>query len=532
MRGPLDDVAQLLRTLWAGGSGRPDPELRSELGPVADAVEQAGAVQLAETLRSLGEALAAGDDAAAFQAQLQVWVRLRGLRRGLAAQALRLRLQSGPEAEVVEADGWSGVFLPLGALVVAPRVHVHGVDVEGGWRTFAEQSVRVDGYDAFASPWISRLFQAELTLGEALGRTWELTGHPGVPTARRWVGRPAFGTRPRLGRTRVDVMEIPSLSSSERMGIGRAEVLAQRGREGWTVRSGGQRVRLDPCLELNLDKLAAVEGATVRREAVVLASQGERVLLQWGEPPSFPTLDPRACRWAPEALRKQATGSWGAVLRVLLGDAIGVREQEGLGSMDGFPLPDSSANLPGDDDPEASAQAFWRQWVALRAGRAPRGPAPTLLAALRGAAAGEVVGPERLLQALWSVERSGGLAAEAAVLAQVAAARPVAREGDLLEAVLQARLMRHGGVASSEGDERARVDAYRERVEEELAAMGRRLASVRGAGLLGIAVAAVAGAAGAVLCRWVKGRGAPGEEEVLAWAVAEGSGRLDVFIEM
>jgi len=559
MTGPLSDVSRALRTLWVAGAGTPDPELLGEVARAAEAARSAGAEGLAEAVDAVAEALAARDARALFEAQLQVWARLRALQRGLAARELRERLVSGAQAEAeAETDGWSGVFHPIGAVVVPPRVQVHGVDDDGTWRTFMERSIHVDGYDAWSGPWISRLFQAELSLGRALSRRWTVRDHPGIPTVRRWVGKPAFRSRPVVGSKGSEAKDIPSLPVSERMGFGRAEVVAQRDpKNGWTVRSGGHRVRLGPCLTFNLDKLAAVEGPTVRRDAVVLAGSGERVLLQWGTPPCFPTLDPGACTWRANDVRTKATGGWGAVLRVLLGPWIGVSPPEALASMDGFPLPQDGEGSGGDDRPKANDQAFWRQWVGQLAGRPVAAPAPGLVAALRGAAAGEPVGAERLLQALWSLEQGEALRVEGAVLFQVAALRPVPRDGDVLEAVLQARLARHGVLGNPEvRDEAALQEAFVERIEEEAKAVARRLAHDgvlpelvelfwlgdavaearevprdQGVGSLQLGAERIDRAAVAVLGEWMGSAKLVSDDEVLSFAVVAGSQRMECFIE-
>ncbi len=558
MTGPLFDVSHALRTLWVAGSGTPAPGLLGEVARAGEAARSAGAERLAEAVDAMAEALKAGDASALFGAQLQAWARLRALQRGLAAGELRGRLAAGASSSSSsEPEGWSGGFHPIGAVVVPPRVQVHGVDDDGRWRTFMERSIHVDGYDPWSGQWISRLFQAELSLGRALSRRWTVRGHPGIPTARRWVGKPAFRSRPILGSERPEVRDLPLLPVAERMGFGRAEVVAQHdAKNGWTVRSGGHQVRLGPCLRFNLDKLAAVEGPTLRRDAVVLAGSGERVLLQWGTPPCFPTLDPGACTWRAADIRAKATGGWGAVLRVLLGPWIGVSPPEALASMDGFPLPQDQEGLGGDHSLEANHQAFWRQWVGLLAGRAVRAPAPGLVAALRGAAAGEPVGAERLLQALWSLEQGEALRAEGAVLSQVAALRPVPRDGDVLEAVLQARLARHGVLGDPDArDEEALQEAYIERIEEEAEAVARRLAHdgvlpelvelfwlgdavaeakeeprSQGVGSLKLDAERIDRTAVAVLGAWMRSTGLVSRDEVLAFAAVAGGRRMESFV--
>jgi len=544
MKGSLGDVGRALRTLWVTGAGTPDPELGGDLLRAADQARDSGASGLADALISVRDALSKGDATTLFEAQLQAWMRWRTLQRGLAAGSLRARLAEGPD-QVSDDDevGWSGRFHPLGAVVVPPRVHVHGLDDDGVWRTFVERAVAIDGYDSWSRPWISRVFQAETTLGRAVRVTWRVQDHPGVRTARRWVGKPAFRTRPALGSACPKNVDVGRLPVGERLGVGRAEIVAQHTRDGWTVTSDGQRVRVGACLLLNLDKLRVDEGATIRRDAVVLAGQGERVLLQWGEPAAFPTLDPGACTWRAAFVREQATGGWGAVLRLLLGAWLDVEHEEGLAAVDGFPA--------------TEGQAFWRQWVGLGAGRAVSAPAPELVAALRGSAAGEPADPQTLLQALWSLEAADALGAEGAVLLQVAGQRGVARDGDVLEAVLQARLARHGVVGErTEEEEEARSQAYGERIEEEARAVLRRLAHDgvvpeleelfwlgdalaevrgddrrRGVERLGLPEERVDRALVARLGAWRRGNGPPDAGDVCAWAVAVGAGRTSVFVE-
>ena len=293
-------------------------------------------------------------------------------------------------------------------------------------------------------------------------------------------------------------------------------------------------MRMEPCLAFNLSKAAAVRSGPVERDGVLLATSGQRVLLQWGEPAMFPTLDPEAETWRLDDVRVQASGAAGSIIRALL-------------AAHGLLAPHEAASTL--QHSASGALSHWAAWAGARIGVENKGGLPWALGVLRGGAAGDAVDDPTMSRALWWLEHAGDVEAEREVLRQLQAARPPANEDDLWSTATMGRL------ALLCARDEPELSAARDRVEADGESLKRRvlagevlpeleplwwhadtMAAARGAhrtasvAALGLPAERLDAALVAQLGPWVASRAAPDPSTVAAWSVASSAGRLRAFV--
>jgi len=433
----LADVRGALRVLWVAGVRRPDPTLPSQLADLAHAADHLGWQALGQPLRALADearhALTdprADRSEALFVAQRRVWVRVWMLSRRLAAHRISVALEQAAAGTVPQAPppptGRTTTLWPLGVQQGEGRWQLHALDPDGRWVTLEDRPLATDPDDPFTGPTTSRLFHDDVRLASVLTGEIELRDHPGTSTRMRWVGRPAFHTRPRLRVARRAAPALPELPPRAEEGVGWRTLTFRHTPAGWVGRSQAQAVPVAPRLAFDLDKRALgrrSEPLALRGTAV--ADGDELVVLSLGEPPAFPTLDPRTSRWPLSAwVHPDATGRQQArqvQLQALAWPALGGDR----GAL-------ATALAPQLRTPVDLAQ----RWAAQLAARAIGLPGPD-----RCTAADQVLahpdGPaDALLQALW-LATDADRPLEAAALALLEARDGPVDPDDTLEIVLR-----------------------------------------------------------------------------------------------
>ena len=428
----LADVRAALRVLWVGGLQRPDPTLPSELADLAIAARAVGLEGLGDALTTLQVSLGPEHDAnERFAAQRALWVRSSLLAEQLRLHLLGASLHEEAEGTVAEAPvlppGRDTELWPLGVEVRDGQLQLHCLDPAGGWVTLEDRPLALDPDDLANEPITSRLFQGEVCLGDVLDGQIELVRHPGVATAARWVGGPAFHTRPRLRSASTASPALPALPPGARLAVGTGIVTCRRGPDGWVASSGGVPVAVSPLLAFDLDKRTRLDGTdTVRIEGVLVARGDRRVLLSEGEPPAFPTLDPATTRWPLSGWTTHLPADEAAQLGAMAWPVIGG---------------DRSA-LAAALAPAASSADLATRWAAQWAGRAiglpPPDRNPGARAWLGRAEAGSADAIE-LLRALWLHEQHDPVGATLAALLREARDAPL-DDDDWVEIALRAWL--------------------------------------------------------------------------------------------
>ena len=418
----LADVRASLRVLWAAGLRRPDPTLPDQLADLAHDSEAMGWGPLAGVLRELAREVSAAladprvdRSTTVFALQRGVWVRVHLLARRLSLVEVGVRLEQ-EAAGVAPAPpptrrGRSGTIYPVGVQRSEGLWQLHGLDDDGRWVTLEDRPLATDPDDPFRGRTTSRLFHDDVRLHHLLLGEWNLRDHPGTSTRLRWVGRPAFHTRPQVSVRRSPGPPLRELPLGARQGLGVRKVRFTHTPAGWVGLSRGASVPVGPRLAFDLDKRSLDAGDELTLEAAVVASGDELVVLSVDEPPRFPTVDPAATCWALERwlaptddpAERERQDQLRALLWPLVGGDRGQLAQrlapqlrsprtlderwqgQWAGRALGLPAPDACAEAEAllaqvDAEPLALLQALW---LALRADR-PVEPAADHLLAHRG----------------------------------------------------------------------------------------------------------------------------------------------------
>ena len=309
----LADVRAALRVLWVAGLRRPDPTLPDTLADLAHDARAIGWGALAEPLDALSQAVARaiggqGDHSAElFGLQRRVWVRAHLLQRRLSLHEVAVSLEQEASGTAPSAPprprGRSGTLWPIGIQRAegsgpSPGLWAwHCLDDAGRWVTLEDRPLHVDVDDPFAGRLTSRLFHDDVRARSVLAGEVHLRDHPGTSTRARWVGRPAFHTRPQIRTAQRPGPPLPPLPTGARLGVGRRTVRFTHSPAGWAGTSGGMPVAVGERLAFDLDKRTLGGDTELSLDAAVVVTGDTLVVLAIDEPPRFPTLDPAATCW-------------------------------------------------------------------------------------------------------------------------------------------------------------------------------------------------------------------------------------------
>lgn len=321
------DVNEVLEQVTVAGLAYPDPDLPdavdalagrgAALGvrtPVAPLLRMAACLRLCSPDADAVVRRDAG--ARAFEAaqRVTVWLRLFRREQSLSVVAARLaavegeastRATTGPTRSV---EAW-----PLGLSYAGGRLTILAQDRDDGTPVIIRDAVPdFDQHDPFRAPYLSRLFQAAVSLGKVLNSLLIFSDHPYAERGGAIVFAPAFRAAAQV-RSVTANFEPPGLPEARpgarRPGVLTAEVRdADAGPGFWLPAHAVMLAVADaPVLTLNLLKAVTVGAQRSIQLCVIDGPQGARVLhaVIDGER-CFPAADPAVFRWRPTALMQAA----------------------------------------------------------------------------------------------------------------------------------------------------------------------------------------------------------------------------------
>lgn len=336
--GPLSrwtgELGELIEQITVAGLAYPDPDLPAAIQALADRGASLGlrrpiapAVRLAACLRqctptaSDAQRQQASAEAFGLLQRLTAWRRL--FEREQALMVVDAQLNALGDAQAMPTPSVPTRSLeawPDGFHYAAGRLTILARDRHDGAPVIIRDSVPdLDAIDPFARPYLSRLFQAAVSLEAVMGSIIVFEDHPVSLRGGASVFAPAFRVAPVL-RPVAEHFVPPDLPSaqpgSRRPGLLDVDcVMTPEGPQLMLPDGHPLPVAERPILSLNLRKALTVHPQLGLTVCVIDGPEGARVLHGiHAEARCFLAADPTLFRWTPEAL-VQAAADGSAWLR-------------------------------------------------------------------------------------------------------------------------------------------------------------------------------------------------------------------------
>ena len=324
----LDDLHRSLATVFVGGLAFPDAELPDRLGELTQRAQRLGLstpfehckrlqiwVEQLLSDRNTPERLAWAAHALEETQRLTAWLRLFRTEHAFAVLRTRLRpaadlTASHPKLPSLTADIWlEGVLLHR-----TGRAVFFGRQIENGRMVILrDQLAEVSANNPMHQRVLSRLFQSEIRLNQALGSLLRFENHPAVDTETEILLQPAFRSVPQ--RLSVTAHFKPPHAPQWTAALdspGRLRTNLRRTATGIGCDSP-LPIERSPVLRFNWTKLLAREATpTLSLDLLVLKREDTLVPLHQVDHTDgrvFPALDPTLFRTADVQLLRRATAA-------------------------------------------------------------------------------------------------------------------------------------------------------------------------------------------------------------------------------